>query len=57
MSYFKKIDYVPHEISIKKDLFEREAKELGIFQLEEFYESSLFKARHQLIDQKIVCEI
>jgi len=57
MSYFKKIEFVPQQIEIKKDLFEREASELGIYVLKDFYESNLFKAKHRLEDKKIICEI
>jgi len=57
LSYFKKIEYVPQRIEIKKDLFEREASELGIYVLDDFYESAIFRAKHQLEDKRIVCEI
>lgn len=57
MSYFKKFDYVPNQIVIKKELFEREASELGIHVLNDFYESNLFKAKHRIEDKKIICDL
>lgn len=57
MSFFRKFEYVPHQVEIKKDLFEREASELGIYVLKDFYESNLFRAKHRLEDKKIVCDL
>lgn len=57
MSYFRKFDYVPQHVEIKKDLFEREASELGIYVLKDFYESSHFKAKHRIEDKRIIGDL
>ena len=43
-----------NEIKINKDVFEREAAELGIRNLENFYNSTEFLSKYKFEDNKII---
>ena len=58
LKYFNKLDgVIPDEVIISKDSFEKEAIEMGLSHLEEFYNSIEFKNKNKLEDNKIICKI
>ena len=58
LKYFNKLEgVIPNEVSISKDSFEKEAIEMGLSHLEEFYNSVEFKNKNKLEDNKIICKI
>jgi hypothetical protein len=54
---FKKSEEIPREVSVKVSLFEKEAQDLGIHSVSDFYESKLFKAKHRIFDNNIICDL
>jgi hypothetical protein len=48
---------MPRTITVKMENFEREAHELGIYNLNDFYDSEAFKAKHSMVEKTIVCEL
>lgn len=57
LKYFNKIDTITDHISIRVDAFEKEASELGITTLNDFYDSKVFKAKHKIVDKNIICNL
>ena len=57
LKYFNKLENIPDEIVINKESFEKEAVEIGLSHLEEFYNSPEFKNKNKLDNGKIVCKI
>ena len=57
LKYFNKLDAIPDEVIISKDGFEKEAIEMGLSHLEDFYNSIEFKNKNKLEDNKIICKI
>ncbi len=53
----KKIEEVPTCIKLKLESFEREANELGIYNLNEFYLTNEFKAKHEIREKDIYCKL
>ena len=47
---------VPTEIKVGKDAFEKEASDLGIHNVEEFYKTEQFKAKHTIEGKDIICK-
>jgi hypothetical protein len=37
--------------------FEKEAQDLGIYNLNDFYDSDVFKAKHKIVERTIICEL
>ena len=59
LKYFEKIDAdrIPSEILINKEIFEREAQEIGLTHLDDFYNSEEFKKKNKIEGNNIKCEI
>ena len=57
LKYFNKLENIPDEIVINKESFEKEAIEIGLSHLEEFYKSDEFKNKNKLENGKIICKI
>ena len=57
LKFFKKIEEIPKQISIKMESFEKEAQDLGIHAFEEFYDSKPFKNKHRVVDKNIICDL
>jgi hypothetical protein len=57
LNYFQKFDYIPNRITVKKEVFEREAQDLSIYVFNDFYDSEMFKAKHRIEDKNIICEL
>ena len=57
LKYFNKLENIPDEIVINKDSFEKEAIEVGISHLDDFYNSDEFKNKNKLDNGKIICKI
>ena len=57
LKYFNKLENIPDEIVINKESFEKEAVEIGLSHLEEFYNSAEFKNKNKLENGKIICKI
>lgn len=57
--YFNKVEGLPKQVTIRADLFEREAQELNIHNFAEFYDSSLFinKHKYRAEDKTIICDL
>ena len=51
------MENIPDEIVINKESFEKEAVEIGLSHLEEFYNSAEFKNKNKLENGKIICKI
>jgi hypothetical protein len=45
------------EIRIAKDIFEKEASDLGIHNLDDFYQSEYFMKKHKIEGKEIICQI
>ena len=57
LKYFKKFDENTRTIQIKQDQFEREAQDLGIFSVNDFYNSNGFRQRSRINDKVILCDL
>jgi DNA replication licensing factor MCM2 len=57
LKYYKRFDESTRTISIKQDAFEREAQDLGIYNIQEFYSSPLFRLRNKINDKAILCDL
>ena len=57
LKYFKKFDENSRTIQLKQDAFEREAQDLGIFAVNDFYNSNLFRQKHRIVDKNILCDL
>ena len=57
LKYFNKLDSIPDEVTVNKEAFEKEAIEMGLSHLEDFYNSVEFKNKNRLEENKIVCKI
>ena len=57
LKYFKKFDERSRTIQIKQDAFEREAQDLGIFNVNDFYNSNIFRQRSRIVDKNILCDL
>ena len=57
LKYFNKLDSIPDEVIINKESFEKEAIEVGISHLDDFYNSAEFKNKNKLDNGKIICKI
>jgi predicted DNA-binding protein len=57
LKYFNKLDSIPDEVTVNKEAFEKEAVEMGLSHLEDFYNSVEFKNKNRLEENKIVCKI
>jgi hypothetical protein len=53
----KKIEEIPTCIRLKLDTFEREANDLGIYNLNEFYTTREFRAKHEVKEKEIFCKL
>lgn len=57
MSYNKvllKMEEIPEIIEIKQDTFEREAKDIGIYNFDTFYQSNIFKSKNRIENRMII---
>ena len=57
LKYFNKLDTIPDEVIVNKESFEKEAIEMGLSHLEDFYNSIEFKNKNKLEENKIICKI
>jgi len=57
LKYFNKLDSIPDEVIINKESFEKEAVEMGLSHLEDFYNSVEFKNKNKIEENKIICKI
>lgn len=57
LKYFGNITDVPSEIKVGKDMFEKEASDLGIHNVQDFYNSDQFKAKNKLEGKDIICQL
>ena len=57
LKYFNKLDAIPDEVIVNKDSFEKEAVEMGLSHLEDFYNSAEFKNKNKLEENKIICKL
>ena len=57
LKYFNKLENIPDEVKVNKDSFEKEAIEMGLSHLEDFYNSIEFKNKNKLEENIIICKI
>jgi len=57
LKYFNKLENIPNEVIINKESFEKEAIEVGISHLEDFYNCAEFKNKNKVDEGKIICQI
>ena len=57
LKYFNKLENIPDEVKVNKDSFEKEAIEMGLSHLEDFYNSVEFKNKNKLEENIIICKI
>ena len=57
LKYFKKFDERSRTIQIKQDAFEREAQDLGIFNVNDFYNSNIFRQKSRIVEKNILCDL
>ena len=57
LKYFSKLENIPDEIIVNKESFEKEAVEMGLSHLDDFYNSAEFKNKNRLEENKIICKI
>ena len=57
LKYFNHITDITNEVKINKDIFEREAGDLGIKEFDDFYKTKQFKNKHKIIDNEIICQL
>jgi DNA replication licensing factor MCM2 len=57
LKYFEKKMEVVNEIRISKDIFEKEASDLGIHNLDDFYQSDTFTKKNKIESKEIICQI
>ena len=57
LKYFEKKMDVVNEIRISKDIFEKEASDLGIHNLDDFYQSDTFTKKNRIEGKEILCQI
>ena len=57
LKYFEKKMEVVNEIHISKDIFEKEASDLGIHNLDDFYQSDTFTKKNKIEGKEIICQI
>ncbi len=53
----KKIEQIPTAIRLKIESFEKEAGDLGIYNLNEFYLTKEFKSKHEIREREIICKL
>ena len=57
LKYFKKFNEDSRTIQIKQEAFEREAQDLGIFNVNEFYNSNIFRQKNRIFEKNILCDL
>ena len=57
LKYFNKLENIPDEVMVYKESFEKEAVEMGLSHLDDFYNSAEFKNKNRLEENKIICKI
>ena len=57
LKYFNHITDITNEVKINKDIFEREAGDLGIKEFDDFYKTKQFKNKHKIVDNEIICQL
>jgi len=57
LKYYKKFDETVRTISIKQDAFEREAQEMGIYNVSDFYNSNFFRQKNKIQERTIFCDL
>jgi DNA replication licensing factor MCM2 len=57
LKYYKKFDESVRTISIKQDAFEREAQEMGIYNMNDFYNSNVFRQKNKIQERTIFCDL
>ena len=57
LKYFEKSTEMVSEIRISKDIFEKEASDLGIHNCDDFYQSEYFMKKHKIEGKEILCQI
>ena len=57
LKYFNKLETIPDEVIINKESFEKEAVEMGLSNIQDFYNSVEFKNKNRMEENKIICKI